>query len=290
MRWRRMSYDANLFSRRSKGAVMKAFAIIAGLVLASAIVSPAVSPALAQGPAKDAAKVATVNGKAIPKARADFMLKSQAGQGTPDNEQLRKAILDQLIAWELVVQEADRTGLSKSADVQSQLGIARQQVIFQAYLQNHFKSNPVKDEALRAEYNRVKGQRGDKEYKARHILVEKEADAKDIIDQLKKGAKFEDLAKQSKDIGSRERGGELDWQPAATYVKPFADALAKLEKGKTTETPVQTQFGFHVIRLDDARNAQLPEFDTVKQQISQMLQRQEIERLVNELRVKAKIE
>ena len=269
---------------------MKAFAIIAGLVLASAIVSPAVSPALAQGPAKDAAKVATVNGKAIPKARADFMLKSQAGQGTPDNEQLRKAILDQLIAWELVVQEADRTGLSKSADVQSQLGIARQQVIFQAYLQNHFKSNPVKDEALRAEYNRVKGQRGDKEYKARHILVEKEADAKDIIDQIKKGAKFEDLAKQSKDIGSRERGGELDWQPAATYVKPFADALAKLEKGKTTETPVQTQFGFHVIRLDDARNAQLPEFETVKQQIAQALQRQEIERLVNELRVKAKIE
>jgi peptidyl-prolyl cis-trans isomerase C len=281
-----MSYDATLFSRRSKGAVMKVFPTIAGLVLAGAIISPA----LAQTAAKDATKPVTVNGKAIPKSRVDFIVKSRAAQGAPDNEQLRKAILDQLIAWELVVQEADRTGLSKSADVQSQLGIARQQVIFQAYLQDYFKSHPVKDEALRAEYNRVKGQRGDKEYKARHILVEKDADAKDIIEQLKKGAKFEDLAKQSKDIGSREKGGELDWQPAATYVKPFGDALAKLEKGKTTESPVQTQFGFHVIRLDDVRNAQFPEFDAVKQQIAQMLQNQEVERLVNDLRAKAKVE
>ena len=276
---------------------MKAFPIIAGLVLAGAIASPAPAQSAAkdatkptQTAPKDSARAATVNGKAIPKSRVDFMVKSQTAQGAPDNEQLRKATLDQVIAWELVVQEADRTGLSKSADVQSQLGIARQQVIFQAYIQGYFKSHPVKDEVLRAEYNRVKGQRGDKEYKARHILVEKDADARDIIEQLKKGAKFEDVAKQSKDIGSREKGGELDWQPAATYVKPFGDALAKLEKGKTTESPVQTQFGFHVIRLDDVRNAQFPEFDAVKQQIAQMLQRQEVERLVSDLRAKAKVE
>lgn len=269
---------------------MKAFPIIAGLVLAGAIVAPAVSPALAQTAAKGATKPVTVNGKAIPKSRVDFLVKSQAAQGKPDNEELRKAILDQLIAWELVAQEADRTGLSKSADVQSQLSIARQQVIFQAYIQDYFKSHPVKEEVLRAEYNRVKAQRGDKEFKARHILVEKEAEAKDIIEQLKKGAKFEDLAKQSKDIGSREKGGELDWQPGATYVKPFGDALAKLEKGKTTESPVQTQFGFHVIRLDDVRDAQFPEFDAVKQQIAQVLQRQEVERLVSSLRAKAKVQ
>lgn len=269
---------------------MKAFPIIAGLVLAGAIASPANSPAQAQSAAKDAAKSATVNGKAIPKSRVDFMVKAQTAQGKPDNEQLRKAILDQLIAWELVVQEADRTGLSKSAAVQSQLGIARQQIIFQVYLQDYFKSHPVKDEALRAEYDRVKGQRGDREYKARHILVEKDADAKDIIEQLKKGAKFEDLARQSKDIGSREKGGELDWQPAATYVRPFGDALARLEKGKTTESPVQTQFGFHVIRLDDVRATQFPEFDAVKQQIANALQNQEVERLLRDLRAKAKIE
>jgi peptidyl-prolyl cis-trans isomerase C len=287
---------------------MKVFPIIAGLVLAGAIASVA----LAQGAAKDAtnpsqssakdttkpskaaskdtAKVAVVNGKAIPKSRIDVLVKVQAAQGKPDNEQMRKAILDQLIAWELVVQEADRKGLSRSADVQAQLDIARQQIIFQAYFQDYFKSHPVKDDALHAEYDKAKGQRGDKEYKARHILVEKEAEAKDIIEQLKKGGKFEELAKQSKDTGSKDKGGELDWQPAATYVKPFGDALAKLEKGKSTETPVQTQFGFHVIRLDDVRNAQFPEFDAVKPQISQMIQRQEVERMMADLRAKAKIE
>ena len=265
---------------------MKAFPTIAGLVLAGVIASPA----LAQGTAKGAANLATVNGKAIPKSRVEFLVKSQAAQGKPDNEQLRKTILDEVIAWELVVQEADRKGLSKSADVRSQIDIARQQIIFQAYLQDYVRTHPIKDEALRAEYDKVKAQRGDKEYKARHILVEKDTEAKDIIEQLKKGAKFDDLAKQSKDIGSKDKGGELDWQPAATYIKPFGDALAKLEKGKTTESPVRTQFGYHVIRLDDVRTAQFPEFDTVKQQIVQMLQRQEVERLVKGLRAKAKIE
>ena len=263
---------------------MKAFPLIAGMVLAGAIALP--SPAQSA----DATKSATVNGKAIPKSRVEFLVKSQTAQGKPDNEQLRKAILDQLIAWELVVQEADRKGLSKSAEVRSQLDLARQQIIFQAYLQDYVKTHPIKADALRAEYDRAKAQRGDKEYKARHILVEKDTDAKDIIEQLKKGAKFEDLAKQSKDIGSKDKGGELDWQPAATYVKPFGDALAKLEKGKMTESPVQTPFGYHVIRLDDVRNTQFPEFDAVKQQITNMLQNQEVERLVKDLRAKAKVE
>jgi len=266
---------------------MKAFPTIAGLVLAGVIASPALAQKSA---AKDAAHLATVNGKAIPKSRVEFLVKSQAAQGKPDNEQLRKAILDEVIAWELVVQEADRKGLSKSADVRSQLDIARQQIIFQTYLRDYVRTHPVKDEALRAEYDKVKAQRGDKEYKARHILVEKDTEAKDIIEQLKKGAKFDDLAKQSKDMGSKDKGGELDWQPAATYVKPFGDALAKLEKGKTTESPVQTQFGYHVIKLDDVRTTQFPEFETVKQQITNVLQRQEVERLVKDLRAKAKIE
>jgi peptidyl-prolyl cis-trans isomerase C len=296
MRWHRMSYDAPLFSRRIKGAAMKAFPLIAGLVLSGAIVLPGVSPAVSPALAQDAAKLPTVNGKAIPKSRLDFMVKTQtaqatqAGQGIPDGDKVREAVLDRLINIEVVVQEAERKGLGKNADVRSQIDLARQQIVFQAYLQDYLKSHPLKDEALRAEYNRVKGQRGDKEYKARHILVEKETDAKDLIEQLRKGAKFDELAKQSKDIGSKDRGGELDWQPAATYVKPFADALAKLEKGKTTESPVQTQFGFHVIRLDDVRNAQFPDFDSVKQQITQMLQNQEVERLVKDLRAKAKIE
>jgi peptidyl-prolyl cis-trans isomerase C len=261
---------------------MKAFSTIAGLLVAGVIASPAL--------AQSAASAATVNGKAIPKSRVEFLVKAQAAQGKPDNEQLRKAILDEVIAWELIAQEADRKGLSKSADVRSQLDVARQQIIFQSYVQDYVRTHPLKDEALRAEYDRVKAQRGDKEYKARHILVEKDTEAKEIIEQLKKGAKFDDLAKQSKDIGSKDKGGELDWQQASTYVKPFGDALARLEKGKTTESPVQTQFGYHVIKLDDVRTAQFPEFDTVKQQIVQMLQRQEVEKLVRDLRAKAKVE
>jgi peptidyl-prolyl cis-trans isomerase C len=281
-----MSYDAFFFRRRQEGAIMKLTHLIAGLILAGCIGSPA----FAQAAKKDTTKVATVNGKAIPKARVDFMLKQQAANGAPDNEQVRQAILERLINIEVVVQEAERKGLAKSADVQSQLDVARQQIIFQSYLQDYFKKNPIKDEAAQAEYARVKAQRGDKEYRARHILVEKEADAKAIIEQLKKGAKFEELAKQSKDVGSRDKGGALDWQPAATYVKPFADALVKLEKGKVTDAPVQSQFGWHVIQLEDVRPMQFPAFDEVKQQIYGALQEQEIQRVVTALRAKAKVD
>ena len=269
---------------------MKALHLIACLALAGAVASPALAQGGAKDAAKDAPKATSVNGKAIPKSRFDFMVKQQSAQGRPDNEQVRKAIMDQLIAWELVQQEAERTGLTKSADVQTQLGIVRQQVVFQAYVQDYLKKHPIKEDVMRAEYDRVKAQRGEKEYKARHILVEKDTEAKEIIEQLKKGAAFDDLAKQSKDIGSKDKGGELDWQPATTYVKPFADALVKLEKGKITEAPVQSQFGWHVIRLDDVRAAQFPAYDTVKQQIAQMLQGQEIEKMVQDLRAKAKVE
>jgi peptidyl-prolyl cis-trans isomerase C len=166
----------------------------------------------------------------------------------------------------------------------------RQQVLAQALIQDYLKTHPVTDEETLAEYNRMKAARGDKEYKARHILVDKDTDANNIIAQLKKGAKFEDLAKQSKDPGSKDRGGELDWAPPGTYVKPFADALTKLEKGKFTETPVQTQFGWHVIQLDDVRTQPFPAYDTVKQQLQSRLQEQEVHQYVSELRSKAKIQ
>lgn len=245
-------------------------------------------------PKKDArpaaSKPVTVNGKVIPKAWLDFLVKQRVAQGTPDNEQLRKSILDALITQEVVAQEAERKGMAKRADVQTQYALARQQVLIQAYMQDHFKSHPITDEQMLAEYNRVKAVRGDKEYKARHILVDKETEAKDIIAQLQKGAKFEDLAKNSKDQGSKEHGGDLGWNSPATFVKPFAEALVKLEKGKYTETPVQSQFGWHVIMLDDVRPVQFPAFDTVKPQIRNMLQEQEVQKLISELRSKAKIQ
>jgi peptidyl-prolyl cis-trans isomerase C len=237
-----------------------------------------------------ALKPVTVNGKPIPKARLDFIAKQRAAQGQPDNEQARKAILDNLITQEVVAQEADRRGFSKSADVRAQLELVRQQVLAQALVQDHLKTHPIKDEEMLAEYNKVKASRGDKEYKARHILVDKDTEANEIIAQLKKGTKFEDLAKQSKDPGSKDKGGDLDWNTPATFVKPFAEALSKLEKGKYTETPVQTQFGWHVIQLDDVRPIQFPAYDTVKQQLLARMQEQEVQKFVSELRSKAKIQ
>ena len=236
------------------------------------------------------ARVATVNGKPIPKSRVDSIVRQQAGRGVQDNEQLRRAVLEQLVNFELVVQDAERKGLTRNNELQTQLEIARQQVIFNAYIEDYFKSHPIKDDALRAEYTKVRSQRGDKEFKARHILVEKESEAKEILEKLGKGEKFEDLAKVSRDPGSKDKGGELDWASPGTFVKPFADALAKLEKGKTSDTPVQSQFGYHVIRLDDVRSAPFPSFEQAKAQIQQYIQEQELQKVFSDLRAKAKIE
>jgi peptidyl-prolyl cis-trans isomerase C len=236
------------------------------------------------------AKPVTVNGKPIPRSRVEFIVKLRASQGQPDNEQARQGILDNLITQEVVAQEAERRGYGKNADVRTQLDLSRQQVLVQALIQDHLKKHPVKDEELHAEYNKLKASRGDKEFRARHILVDKDTEANEIVAQLKKGAKFEDLARQSKDSGSKERGGDLDWNPPQTFVKPFADALARLEKGKYTETPVQTQFGWHVILLDDVRSTQFPAFETIKQQMVSRMHEQEVQKFVRELREKAKIE
>jgi peptidyl-prolyl cis-trans isomerase C len=239
---------------------------------------------------KEGDQPVTVNGKLIPKSRVEFIAKQRAAQGQPDNDQARRMILDNLITQEVVAQEADRKGFGKGADVRTQLDLMRQQIVVQALIQDYLKTHPVKEEDMLAEYDRLKGARGDKEYKARHILVDKDSEANDIIAQLKKGAKFEDLAKQSKDPGSKEKGGDLDWNPPGTFVKPFADALAKLEKGKYTETPVQTQFGWHVIQLDDVRTQPFPPFDTVKPQLHSRLQEQEVQKYVSGLRAKAKVQ
>ncbi len=264
-------------------------ALIAALALAQA--APVLAQAVKEAaPAKSTPKPVSVNGKAIPKSRVDFFVKQQAAQGMPDTDQTRRSILDQLITQEVVSQEAEKKGLGKTAEFRTQMELTRQRLLIQAYVQDYFKAHPIKDDRLLAEYNKVKASRGDKEYKARHILVDKESEAKDIVSQLKKGAKFEELAKQSKDTGSKERGGDLDWAPPSTYVKPFADALVKLEKGKYTETPVQTQFGWHVIELEDVRPVTFPAFNDVKPQIHSMLQEQDVQKLVRDLRAKAKIE
>ncbi|MEC5218614.1 peptidyl-prolyl cis-trans isomerase C [Actimicrobium sp. GrIS 1.19] len=237
-----------------------------------------------------AQNLAVVNGKAIPSSRADLMVKQAATQGQADTPELRKIVKEELINREVLVQEADKLGLGTSAEIKNQLEVARQSLIIRALVGDFVKKHPISDAEVKAEYDKFKATAGDKEYRARHILVEKEEDAKAIIVKLKGGAKFEELAKQSKDPGSAANGGDLDWASPASFVKPFSDAMVALQKGAITETPVKTQFGYHVIRLDDTRAAKVPTLEEVKPQITESLQQKKLQEYQAELRAKAKVQ
>ena len=229
----------------------------------------------AQEPAKDTAKAApkavvTVNGTAIPQERIDFFVKQTTSRGQPDTPDLRKAVTNELISRELMAQEANKKGLDKDPEVTAQADLAKQTVLVGAYIQDYLKANPVSDDVIKAEYEKLKAQIGSKEYKVRHILVEKESEAKDIIAQLKKGAKFDKLAaEKSKDTGSKVKGGDLNWITPSNVVKPFGDALLKLKKGQFTQEPVESQFGWHIIKLEDERDVKAPSLDEIKPQLAQ---------------------
>lgn len=256
----------------------------------------ATTPALAKSKRSAApegekvAAFATVNGKAIPQNRATALLAGQAAQGQPDSPELRKAITEELVRREILTQEAVKTGFDKKPEVQGQIDLARQGVLIGAYLNDYVRAHPISDEQLKKEYDDVKAKLGSKEYKARHILVEKEEDAKAIIVKLKKGEKFDDLAKESKDPGSKDKGGDLGWANPAAFVKPFSTAMMQLDKGKFTEAAIKSDFGWHIIQLDDIRELKLPTFDEAKGQIGQQLQQRMVQKHVEDLRAKAKVE
>jgi peptidyl-prolyl cis-trans isomerase C len=271
------------------------------LALAASLVALAGStPALAQdksaappakaapaAPTKAAAPAAAPAGKELyPKQYYDLLLKERIAQGQQDTPELRNALREELNTRELIVREAKKKGLDKDPDIKTQMDLTSQTVLVRAYVADWVKSHPVPDEALRKEYDSIKAQMGDKEYKVRHILVEKEDEAKDIIVQLQKGEKFEKLAERSKDPGSKASGGDLDWNAPGNFVKPFSDAMVKLDKGKFTTVPVQTQFGWHVIEVDDIREAKVPPFDEVKTQLAQRMQGQQLDSYFKELRSK----
>ena len=251
-------------------------------------------PAAKAAPAKPAAKsgnVATVNGVGVPQARADFLMQQQQQRGAPDNEQMRAAVREELINREVLAQEAQRAGTANSAEVKTQLDIVRQEIVVGAYLREYARKHPVTEAEIQKEYDRAKAQHGDKEYKARHILVETEDQAKSLIAELKKGAKFDDLAsKNSKDTGSAQRGGDLDWNVPGTFDKVFSDAMVKLDKGKYSDAPVKTRFGYHIIQLDDVRPAKFAALGEVRPRIQQMLVQNKIDELIKGLRAKAKVE
>jgi peptidyl-prolyl cis-trans isomerase C len=240
-------------------------------------------------------EVARVNGVAIPQHRMDLFIKSLTAQGRPDSPELRNAVKQELIDRELLAQEAIRRGYGKKPEITAQIDLERQNVLVRALLNESINTNAVSEDAVRKEYERLKVQLGSREYKARHILVDKEDEAKDIISQIKGGGSFEKLAAdRSKDQGSKVRGGELEWSAPTAYVKPFGDALTRLKKGQMTDAPVQSQFGWHVIRLDDERALNVPPYDQVKPNLQKQMQQQQqklaYEKILTELRGKAKIE
>ena len=238
-----------------------------------------------------AQNLAIVNGKAVPKSRLDSLAQQVAKSGRPVTPEMQAQLRDEVIAREVFIQEAEKQGLSASEDFKVQMELARQTILIRALFADYQKKNPVTDAELKGEYDKFAAANGGKEYKARHILVEKEAEAKAIIASLKKGGKFEDIAKkQSKDPGSGAKGGDLDWANPGSYVPEFSEALSKLNKGQLTDTPVKTQFGYHVIRVDDIRTAQLPDFEQVKPQIAQQMEQQRLGAFQEDLRKKAKVE
>jgi peptidyl-prolyl cis-trans isomerase C len=234
---------------------------------------------------------ATVNGIAIPQARVDMRIKIATAQGQPDTPALQKAVLDDMINLEVLAQAAEKAGMDKNPEVIQQTELAKESVLAGAFVQDYAKNHPISDDQLQQEYDKLKAHLGTKEYKARHILVDTEAEAKAIIAQLRKKGNFDKIAKEkSKDAGSAANGGELEWAVPSNFVPPFAQALVGLKKGGYTKEPVKSQFGWHIIKLDDVRNLKVPTFEELKPQLLQRMQQQSIKDYIADLRSKAKIE
>ncbi|MCL2310284.1 MAG: peptidylprolyl isomerase [Proteobacteria bacterium] len=257
----------------------------------------------AQTPAtKTDAKAATpakvtkpADAKAAPQGKAlyskeifDYFLKQRTAQGQPDSPDLREALREELNTRELLLKEAKKAGIEKQGDVKTDIQLSSDMVLIRAYLNNWTQKNPIPDDFLKKEYDALKAQLGDKEYKISHVLVESEDEAKSVIADLQKGKKFADIAKEkSKDPGSKDKGGDLGWNTPSSFVKPFADALPTIGKGKFTATPVQSQYGWHVIMIEDVRDTKLPSFEEAKPQLQQRAQMQWMEKHFKELRDKA---
>ncbi|EEA02584.1 PpiC-type peptidyl-prolyl cis-trans isomerase [Burkholderia sp. H160] len=244
----------------------------------------AAAPAFAQN-------IAVVNGTPIPKSRADALIQQLVHQGQQDTPQLQQAVREELVNREILMQEALRRGLPNRPDVKAQVAVAQQTVVLRALIEDFVKNNQPTDAEITARYNALVKDAGGQEYHLHHILVDNEQQAKDLIAKIKAGASFEDLAKQySKDPGSGKNGGDLDWSDPKAYVPEFADAATHLQKGQMTDTPVHTQFGWHIIRVDDIRAVTPPPLEQVRAQIVQQIQQEKLQAFEENLRKNARIQ
>ena len=263
------------------------------ILLAGAACVLALSACSSNDPAqgKDAV-AATVNGTPISENLVSFMVKQRTELGRPANAEVRNTFIDRLAMQLVISQEAVKKGLDKVPETAAQIEMGRQSTLVNAFVQDYIKNSPISDDTLTAEYEKIKAQMAGTEYLAHHILVENEADAKDIIARLKKNPKaFDALAKEkSKDTGSKVKGGNLGWIDPRGVVPEFGAALGELGKGKFTQEPVKSQFGYHVILMEDSRPKAVPPLDQIKSQLKQQLQEQNMRKLFDDLKAKAKIE
>lgn len=261
-------------------------------ILLAAAVSLLALSACGSKDSAQGAVAATVNGAPISERLVGMMLKQRTDLGRPANAESRNAFIDSLAMQVIITQEAIKKGLDKAPEVADRIELGRQSILIDAFVQDYLKNNAVSDEMLKAEYEKMKTQASGSEYKARHILVETEAEAKDIIARLKKNPKaFAALAgEKSKDRGSKGAGGDLGWFDPRGMVPEFGAAVATLAKGKYTETPVKSQFGYHVILLEDSRTPPVQPLEQIKPALTQQLQQQNLRKHFDELKAKAKIE
>ncbi len=260
--------------------------LLAALMFAAVFSTPA--------SAADEEAIATVNGVAVPKSRFDLLLSSQTSQGQQDTPAFREELREIMITREVLVQEAERRKMNESDAYKAQLDAMQQQLLITLLFNELIVELEPSDEAKHAEYERVKEQNaetGEKQYHVRHILVDEEAEAGDIIKQLDEGADFAKLAEErSTDTGSRENGGDLGWAEAGRYVKPFADAVVALGEGGRSSKPVRSDYGYHVIEVLGVRAPQFPAYEEVEEQLRQEMLTKSRDDLITRLRAEAQIE
>lgn len=252
------------------------------LAVIASIAALLAAPALA-----DDKIVATVNGVDIPQSRLDQQVQNLASQGQPDTPELRKALLERMINFELLAQKSVKDGYDKQPEVKEQLELARKTVLVQSMIEDFNKNHPISEDKVRAEYDKLKDQPGNKRYNIAHIMVISEGDAKKVEAQLKKGANFATVArKYSKDPTAKTNGGQMGWHTASEFMPDFAEAMIHLQKGQVS-APVKTEGGWHIIKVIDVQN--IP-FEDVKQNLLQQLQAKAVQKMVKDLRDGAKIE
>ncbi len=272
-----------------------ALVLLAAASLLAGCTKPAGTTGDAAKPAADAAKpaagsVATVNGQKIAAETFDVFVQAVTGKPAADATPEQKSqVLDQLIDMTIVAQAAEKEGLQDVPATKARISLLTTQILAQAATEKYLKSHPVSETELKADYD-AQVANIPMEYKAQHILVDTKEQAEAIIKELDGGADFAKLAAKDSKDPSGKTGGDLGWFSLQSMVKPFSDAVAALKKGETTQQPVQTQYGWHVIRLEDTRTPTIPAFDDVKQQVEQMTQRKKVEAYLEELRKSAKIQ